>query len=193
MPSPKSKSSHALLGAYYDLQKKELLLRFEKDDYARHYQVKNPEARIFAEHPSDVWLPTCEGMKALRNSDGHGMLIIFHSLEERQIWLKRSILGEEVHTSADEYAVRFKRAWARGKFEALLDYDGTDNPRLLKLPRADLSDEDLPVRAPRHKQRGNSSRKNSIPNEEKKRVDDVSTSSGFEDQCSEPSEGDLSH
>ena len=132
MATPSDVSSAEIkLGLFYDLGKKEILLRFESSAFALAYQAKNPEGRILAEKPREVWLPICESMKSLRSSDGYGMVIVFRSKEESKTWLNRSVLGEDVNTSEGEYGVRFKRAWTRNEFLDHLAYAGYS----LKVPK----------------------------------------------------------
>ena len=122
MGSDASSNAEVKLGFYYDLGKKEILLRFDSSAFASAYQAKNPEGRILADQPREVWLPVTSDMKSLRSSDGYGLVIVFHSKEARRTWLNRSVLGEDVNTSDGEYGVRFKRIWLRGEFDQRLDY-----------------------------------------------------------------------
>ncbi|KAF2020409.1 hypothetical protein BU24DRAFT_416108 [Aaosphaeria arxii CBS 175.79] len=129
-PSDASSSGEVRVGVFYDLSRKELLLRFDSSAYARAYQRKNPEARILADNRKEVWLPLCDSMRTLRSSDTCGMVIIFRSKEDRRLWLDRSVLGTDINTSDGEYGVRFKRSWSRNEIERALDYAGASRDSL---------------------------------------------------------------
>jgi len=129
-PSSNASSNEVRLGAFYDLGRKELLLRFDYSAYARAYQAKNPEGRILADNRRDVWLPLCDSMRTLRSSETLGMVIIFRSKEERRTWLDRSVLGEGVDTSDSEYGVRFKRIWSQTEIENALNYSSSSRDNL---------------------------------------------------------------
>lgn len=141
-PSDASSSAEVKLGVYYDLGRKEIQLRFESSGYALAYQAKNPEARIYADKPRDVWLPIDDSMRSLRSSDGYGMVIIFKSKEHGRTWLSRSVLGADVSTSDGEFGVRFKRAWTRKDFDKCLDITGSQ--RGLRVPNDRASPDSRP-------------------------------------------------
>lgn len=114
-------SDKVKLSVTYEFTRKELLLHFDNSSYARAYQAINPEGRIFVDNDKEVWLPLSDSIKALRSSDAYGMVILFRSKEERRSWLDRTVLGEDVNTSDNQYGVRFRRTWSRIEIEKTLN------------------------------------------------------------------------
>ncbi len=98
------------LEVFFDLEKKELVLRFESRELARVYQNRNPEGRIFADQPTDVWLPMNQHMKTLRNGS-HGMTVSFDSKEAAAEWQRLTILGMVTTFGVGTHGVAFKRDW----------------------------------------------------------------------------------
>lgn len=137
-PPSDAPSGDIRLGVFYEFSKKELVLRFESSTYARAYQAKNPEGRIYNDRTREVCLPICDSMRTLRSSEPYGMVIIFKSKDDRRNWLNQSVLGEDLNTSDGDYGVRFKRAWSRKELEKKLDT--AQNPRQSLGPPKDKED-----------------------------------------------------
>jgi hypothetical protein len=133
--------SSKLLEVRFDLERKELMIRFMTKEQARAYQIKNPESRIFTDvSPRDVWLPVLPSMRYIRASFD-GLAICFTSAETATRWCDRSIIGVQRDHGTEVF---LRREWEEDKLDRLLRSDVDARGRLLD-PRKARHEDGRPV------------------------------------------------
>ncbi|KAF2637635.1 hypothetical protein P280DRAFT_551812 [Massarina eburnea CBS 473.64] len=113
---------NATLKVSYDVARGEIILQFGSPEYARKYQAKNPEGRIYADIPCDVWLPRDPMITAFYNSPG-GMAFVFRNDQDRMRWQKRVLFAHiPAPTATDPFlhCLLFKHQWEERELKSIL-------------------------------------------------------------------------